>query len=96
MPPVIRTSQVLTVSGSSAKFTNAMKLGEVHRFSADVDCWVLVGATGASAAADTADNHLYLKGQTLWLSPHDETNGFVHVIQESSGGSATLSLVEGI
>lgn len=97
MPYTIRSSQVSTVTNSSAKFTNAMKPGFTYRFTATTDCWVKVTATGGSAAADTADNHLYIKGQTLFLACPDQsstTNSFVHMIRDSADGDATLSLIE--
>ncbi len=95
----IRTSQVLAISGTSAKFTNAMSPGCKYRFTATTDCWVKVTATGGAAAADTANNHLYIKGQTLILANPElssTTDYFVHVIQDSAAGDATLSLIEGI
>ena len=58
MPVTMRTAQYVAVAGTSAKFTNAMVSGGQYRFTANTDCWVKVTATGGSAAANTADNHL--------------------------------------
>lgn len=96
MPIKIIQSQVLTVSGSSAKFTNPMATGQQYRFTATTDCWVKVGATGDSAAAATAGNHFVAKGQWLPLSGDKAAEQYVHAIQASAGGYATLSLIEGI
>ncbi len=100
MPPYIRSSQVVAISGSSAGFTNPMEPGQIYRFTATTDCWVKVTTSGGSAAADTADNHLYIKGQTLYLASPDAngvtTNSYVKVIQDSAAGDATLSVVEGV
>ncbi len=96
MPYAIRSSQYKAVTNTTGKFTNAMKPGFTYRFTASTNCWVLVGATGASATADTADNHLYITGQTLFLANPDQTgttNSFVHVIRDTADGDATLSLV---
>jgi len=95
MAAILRTSQYKAIGGASAKFDSAMAVSQIYRFVANTDCWVLVGATGASAVADTANNHLYIKGQVIFLSAHDAANGFVHMIQDSEAGDATLSLVEG-
>ena len=97
MPYTIRTSQYVAIAGTSAKFAAAMASGQQYRFTANTDCWVKVTATGGAAAADTADNHYYVAGQTLLLANPDqgsETNAFVHVIQDSAAGDATLSLIE--
>lgn len=99
MPKTIRSTQYVAVAASSAKFTNAMVSGYQYMFTANTDCWVLVGATGGSAAADTANNILYIKGQVLFLANPDSdstTNSFVHVIQDSAGGDATLALIEDV
>lgn len=99
MPIGARAAQYVAVASASAQFTNPMQPGQQYVFSANVDCWVLVGATGASAAANTANNQLYIKGQILPLRSPDNgtttTNSFVHVIRESVDGDATLALVEG-
>ena len=92
----MRRSQVAAVSGTSAKFANAMPQNVLHRLSANTDIWFLIGATGASAAAGTVDNHFLAKGQVIYFSAPDATNGFVHVIQDSAGGDASLSPIEGI
>jgi ABC-type uncharacterized transport system ATPase subunit len=93
----IRTGQVLAVSGTSAQFTSAMAVNQLYRLSANTDLWFLVGATGASATAgSSADSHFLAKGQVAYFGPHDATNGFVHCIQDSASGNASLSLVEGI
>ena len=88
------SAQYLAVATASAKFTNAMVPGQLYRFTANTDCWVKIGVTGASAAASAADNHLCLSGQTLILrnpetSETDES--FVHVIRNTADGKATLS-----
>ena len=100
MPIGSRSSQVVTISGTSAKFTNAMTPGVQFMFTANTDCWVTVALTGGAAVAAAADNILYLKGQQLPLTSPDDgsttTNSFVHVIQASAGGSGCLRAVEGI
>ena len=93
--PVLLSSQYLAFTGTSAKFTNAMLKGYTYRFVANQDCWVKVTVTGGSAAADTADNHLYIAGQELFLACQDSTVAFVHVISDGTNGDATLSRIEG-
>lgn len=93
------SAQYVAVVTASAKFTNAMAPGSVYRFTANVDCWVKRAATDGAAAADTADNHLVLSGQTILLvgDPLTATNNFVHVIRAgSTDGKATLSLLKGM
>lgn len=98
--PLVRSTQVQTVTGSSQKFTNAMQNGQQYVFTANVDCWVKVAATGGAAAVSTADNQLYLAGQKLYLkSPENTgvtTNAFVHVIKDTGmpDGRASLGIEE--
>ena len=96
MPVGIRSTQYKDIDGTTDKFATAMALGHQYIFTANVNCWVLVGATGASAAADTANNILYVAGQQLLLACNDATNGFVHIISDGVSGDGTLSLVEGM
>ena len=97
--PYVRASQYSTVTDTSQKFAAAMVTGQTYRFSATVDCYVAVAATGGSASA-AANNHIYIKGQTLYLgtgSGDASTNYFVHVIRiGATSGTATLSVVEGL
>ena len=95
MPIGSRASQYLAITGSSAKFTTAMARDVQYVFTANVDCWVLIGATGASAAADTANNILYIAGQQLPLCNSDvnTTNSFVHVISDGTNGDGCLRTV---
>lgn len=93
--PVLRFAQYLAFTGTSSKFTAAMAFGFTYRFVANQDCWVKVTVTGGAAAADTADNHLYMSGQELFLACDSETEGFVHVISDGTNGDATLSMIEG-
>lgn len=99
MPVGIRNTQTTTVTSSSQKFTNPMNPGQQYVFSANVDCWVKVTTSGGSAAADTADNIMYVAGQQLPLKSPDDagatTNSYVHVIRDSTDGSATLGIIEG-
>ena len=98
MPFAITSTQYLSVTGTSGKFTNPMVPGRQYLFSADIDCWVKVTVTGGAAAADTADNILYKAGQLLPLANPDisaTTNAFVHVIRQgSTSGDATLALLQ--
>lgn len=93
----IRSTQYTAVSGTSAAFTNPMEPGHTYMFTANTDCWVRVTATGTDAAANTANNILYIKGQVLYLMNPDSTgttNSFVKVIQDTAAGDATLALLE--
>ena len=92
-----RSVQYAAISGTSAAFTNPMEPGQIYAFTANTDCWVRVTATGTDAAADTADNILYIKGQMLYLVNPDSTgttNSFVKVIQDAAAGDGTLRLIE--
>ncbi len=95
-PPMlvsVQSSQALAISGSSGKFTNAMAQGVQYLFSCESDCWIKVAATGGSAAADTADNIFVKAGQVIPLCNLEDsgtTNSFVHAIQQSVAGDATL------
>lgn len=97
---LIRSSQVQTVTGSSQKFTNPMQAGQRYVFTANVDCWVKVTATGGSAAVSTADNVLYIAGQRLPLQSPDNagttTNSYVHMIKDTGmvDGRACLGIEE--
>ena len=102
MPSGTRTSQYLAVGAVSGEFTNPMQPGQQYVFTASTDCWIKVGVTGAGgdAAADTADNILYVSGQPpLPLCSPDNsgttTNSYVHVIRDAADGDATLTIVEG-
>jgi hypothetical protein len=95
--PAIRSTQYLAVTGTSGGFTNAMEPGFEYMFVANEDCWVKVTVTGGAAAADTADNILYIKGQQLFLKNPDHrgtTNSFVKVISDGTNCDAVLSLIE--
>ncbi len=99
MPYTIRTTENVAVSGTTAQFTSAMAPGFQYRFTASTDCWIRVASTGTAAVADTANNILYIKGQTLFIANPDNvgsTNGFVNVIQDSAAGRASLELVESV
>lgn len=95
MPAISGTDQQYTaVSGTSAKFTNAMLPGIGYRFTCNTDCWVAIGATGGAAVASTAGNTLCMSGQVLILRNADTSsvaNSFVHVIRNAIDGKATLS-----
>lgn len=97
--PFVRTSQYSTVTDTSSQFTAAMEKGQTYRFTATVDCYVAVAATGGAASA-AANNHIYIKGQTLYLgvgASDASTLYFVHGIRVgSTSGTMTLSVVEGI
>lgn len=94
-------SQYVAVAATSAKFTNAMRPGQIYRLTVNTDCWLNIGATGGAAQASTADNVLVLSGQTVYLTgPHysatdpsssTTTNAFVHLIRNSADGKATLT-----
>ncbi len=89
----VQSSQVLAVAGSSGKFTNAMAQGVQYLFSCESDCWIKVAATGGAAAADTADNIFVKAGMVVPLCNLEDTgttNSFVHAIQQSAAGDATL------
>jgi hypothetical protein len=89
-------SQFVSVASSSAKFTNAMAVGRTYRLHATTDLWWKQGATGVTAAADTADNHLLVAGSTVYIQTDDATNmGFIACIRVTADGKATLSEVEG-
>ncbi len=94
MAAITRSSQIVTVSGSNAKFTNAMVINQSYALISTTDCWFLIGATGATAAAATANNVYLPAGVFVEIKCNDATNGFVHVIQASAGGSACLVLLE--
>lgn len=94
--PIIRASQVSTVTNSSAKFTNEMAVGQVYRLAVNTNTWFKVTVTGGSAAADTTDNHFLGSGQAVFLRSPGTGDGFVHVIRDSADGDASLSLCEGI
>jgi hypothetical protein len=88
--------QVVSVSGTSAKFTNALQHGLVYVFTCNTDCWIKMAATGGAAAADTANNMYVDKGVPIELENRDPgtTNSFLHVIQDSAAGNASL-MVDG-
>lgn len=89
-------AQFVSVSATTAKFTNAMVVGRLYRLHATTDLWFKLGATGVTAAADTADNNLLVAGATVYLCTDDATNlGFVAVIRVSADGKATLTEVDG-
>lgn len=96
MPRGIRSTQVLAITGASAKFTNPMQSGQQYVFTATVDCWVKVTTTGGSAAVATADNIFYSAGQRLPLQSPDNagvtTNAFVHAIIATGMPSGTACL----
>jgi hypothetical protein len=98
MPIGIRHTQALSVTTSSAKFTNPMQPGQQYMFTCDTNCWVKVAVTGGSAAATTADNIRYIAGMSLPLKSPDSgtttTNSYVHVIGDAAG-AASLCIVEG-
>jgi uncharacterized Fe-S cluster protein YjdI len=91
------TSQVATVSAVTAKFTNAITVGNWYCLVADTDIWWNLGATGGSAVAETANNHVLQAGREKWIiTDNATTRGFVHVIRASADGAASLSLYEGV
>jgi hypothetical protein len=92
----IRQSQYLAVGATSGAFASEMIASRLYRFTANSDCWVRIGGVADSAAANTANNHLYIKGQTIYFSRTAGDDGYVHVIRDAADGAATLSLIEGI
>lgn len=99
MPIGSRSAQYVAVATASAQFTNPMQPGQQYIFTSSVHCWVKVTATGGAAAANTADNILYIPGQQLPLMSPDNasttTNSYVHVIREDVDGDACLRILEG-
>jgi len=96
--PVPDDTQYLALTSTSAQFTSAMEPGFIYRFSANVDCWVRITTTGGAAAANTANNILYIAGQSLWLANPDvdgTTNAFVHAIEDIADGDASLTRYSG-
>ncbi len=90
------STQVLAVGSASAKFTNPMQPKNQYLFTCESDCWIHVGATGDSAAVDTAGNMFVKAGMVIPLMNPDDsgtTNGFVHAIRQSADGDATLTLI---
>jgi hypothetical protein len=96
---MIQTAESIVVSGSSTKFTNPMAAQKNYVFVADTDCWLLIGVTGASATIRGAGCYLFVSGQeplrlkhpsygSWWLGGE---NYYIHVIQDTAGGSATLA-----
>ena len=95
--PAMRSVQYLAVVSTTAKFTLPMDAGQEYLFISNVDCWVKTTVTGGAAAANTADNVLYIAGMQLVLSNPDKignTNAFVHVIRDVGDGDAVLALME--
>ncbi len=87
-------AQYVAVGAASAKFTAAMEPGKLYRFVASTDCWLKISVTGGAAAANTADNHLYIAGQTLILGNPETSEideAFVHVIRITADGHANLA-----
>ena len=92
----VADSQYVAVGSSSAKFADAMDVGFLYRFTSNVDCWVVRGATGGSAAADDNGATLVIAGQVAYLSTDAQaTTGFVHVIRDTADGKATLTRILG-
>lgn len=99
MPIGSRASQHLAITGTSANFTTPMSPGVQYMFTANVNCWVKVTTSGGAAAADTADNILYITGMQLPLKSPDDgtttTNSYVHVISDGTNGDGCLRVLEG-
>lgn len=90
------SSQVRVTSATSGQFTTAMVQGGQYLLRCEAATWALVGATGAAAAADTANNHFIPAGGQLLLANVESsgsTNSFVHVIQDTAAGQAVLTLL---
>jgi len=90
------SSQIRVTGAASAKFTNPMEQGGQYLLRCEAAAWVLVGATGASAVADTANNHFVPAGGQLLLANLETsgtTNSFVHVIQDAAAGQCVLTLL---
>ncbi len=91
------SAQALAVQvAASGKFAAAMEPGCAYEYCCEVDSWITVGATGGSAAADTANN-VFVKAGTREplanLEDSGKTNSFVHAIGQTAGadGDATLT-----
>ncbi len=97
MPVTITSTQVLAVTGTSAKFATSMVPGKQYIFTCENDCWVKVTATGGAAAADTANNIFVKAGMVIPLANPDvssTTNAFVHFIWQSVAGDCSLSRLD--
>lgn len=88
-----KTSQYLAVTTASQEITTAMPIHMQHRFSANVDCWIKISATGG-AATKGAGSHFIKAGQAVGLEAESAAVAFVQVLGEAAG-HATLSVVTG-
>lgn len=86
MPQTIGQCQTLTVSASSAKFTNPMTVGVQYIFRTTIACYISVEATGG--AATTSDTYIPADGFE-YVAAIDSTESYLHVI--GAAGTATLT-----
>lgn len=92
MAPTWITSQILSVTSTSAEFTSPMLVDQVYRLTATTDIWFRVVATGTTAGA-AAGSHLLKAFDSVVLTPLDGTTKYVAAIRNSADGTANLSLL---
>lgn len=94
MAAITRSSQVLTLTGTSAEFTNPMGVGHKYLLVSTTACWFKVGPTAGTAAA--AADSVYLPSDTyVEIKAINATDAYVQAVQATSGGTANLILLEG-
>ena len=92
-----KAQYIAVAAAADAQFVLPMEPGQLYEFVANVDCWVVIEATGGAAAANADTNILYV-GQKLYLKSPDSgiatTNSFVHVFGDGVAGDSCLYQVE--
>lgn len=87
--PLISSSTLVTVSGTSAEFTSTnMASGEIWEFVSSTLCYIKQGAAGVTAS-DASGSMLVPANTRVQICGSDGAR--LAVIQHTAGGSATLT-----
>jgi hypothetical protein len=94
--PKTSTAQSVTVSGVSAPFGTPMTktFDNVYVFVCNTNCWIAQGTAAQVAVAGTAGN-MYVPANTPFTL-HAREGINLAVIQDSTGGKASLTLCKGL
>jgi hypothetical protein len=94
--PALRNSVSRTVTGSSAKFTDALVVGRTYRIVGDVDLWFKLAATGGSVTASEAGAIFLPAGRVEFDTVTDADATYLHVIRAAAvSGNVNVSVVNG-
>lgn len=90
----IPTSAMVTVSGVSTEVTFTMVANTLYQFTTNTACFIKQGAAGATTATAGSGSILVPANTSVFL--HGSSGAALAVIQDTTGGRATLCEIQEI